>query len=71
MSTTLTADQKYTALRDNCIKLIQVERLNHDLTKFCFSHGRFNQLRKDDLTLGNSKEHLIKEFFDHLCLVKT
>ena len=38
--------------------------INHDLPKFCFSHARFYQLRKDDLTLGYSKEHLIKEIFD-------
>ena len=57
-------DQKYTALIDNCVKLIQVKPINHDLPKFCFSHARFYQLRKDDLMLGYSKEHLIKEIFD-------
>ena len=63
-STTLTADQKHIALIDNCVKLIQVKPINHGVAKFCFSHARFYQLRKDDLTLGYSKEHLIKEIFD-------
>ena len=63
-SKTLTAEQKYTALIDNCYKLIQVEPINHVVAKFCFSHARFYQLRKDDFTLGYSKEHLIKEIFD-------
>ena len=63
-SKTLTAEQKYTALIDNCYKLIQVEPINHVVAKFCFSHARFYQLRKDDFTLGYSKEHLIKETFD-------
>ena len=31
---------------------------------FAFFHARFYQLRKDDLTLGYSKENLIKEIFD-------
>ena len=64
ISKTLTAEQKYTALIDNCYKLIQVEPINHVVAKFCFSHARFYQLRKDDFTLGYSKEHLIKETFD-------
>ena len=63
-STILTADQKYATLIDNCLKLIQVEPINHVVAKFCFSHARFYQLGKDDLTLGYSKEHLIKEIFD-------
>ena len=54
---------KYTSLIDNCLKL-QVEPINHVVAKFCFSHARFYQLGKDDLTLGYSKEHLIKEIFD-------
>ena len=62
--TILTADQKYTALIDNCVKLIPVEPKNHVVVKFCFSHARFYQLRKDDLTLDYSKEHLIEEIFD-------
>ena len=60
----MTADQKYTALIDNCVKLIPVEPINHVVAKFCFSHARFYQLRKDDLTLGYSKELLIKEIID-------
>ena len=64
-SITLTADQKRTAFIDYCVKLIiQVEPISDDLAKFCFSHARFYQLRNDDLTLGYSKEHLIKEIFD-------
>ena len=63
-SRTLTADQKYTMLLDNCVKLIKVEPINHVVTKFCFSHAKFYQLRRDDLTLGFSKEHLIKEILD-------
>ena len=51
-------------LFDNCVILIKVEPINHVVTKFCFSHARFYQLRKDDLTLGFSKEHLIKEILD-------
>ena len=50
-SLTLTADQRYTML-------------NHVVAKFCFSHAKFYQLRRDDLTLGFSKEHLIKEILD-------
>ena len=61
---TLTAEQKYIALIDNCVKLIKIEPINHVVAKFCFSHARFYQLRKDDFTLGYSKEHLIKETFD-------
>ena len=64
ISKTLTAEQKYTALIDNCYKLIQVEPINHVVAKFCFSHARFYQLRKNDYTLGYSKEYLIKEIFD-------
>jgi len=63
-SRTLTADQKYTMLFDNCVKHIKVEPINHVVTKFCFSHAKFYQLKKDDLTLGFSKEHLIKEILD-------
>ena len=63
-SLTLTADQKYTMLFDNCVKLIKVEPINHVVAKFCFSHAKFYQLRRDDLTLGFSKEHLIKEILD-------
>ena len=63
-SRTLTADQKYTMLFDNCVKLIKVEPINHVVTKFCFSHAKFYQLKRDDLTLGFSKEHLIKEILD-------
>ena len=54
---------KYTSLIDNCLKL-QVEPINHVVAKFCFSHARFDQLRKGALTLGYSREHLIKEVFD-------
>ena len=63
-SRTLTADQKYTMLIDNCVKHIKVEPINHVVTKFCFSHAKFYQLKRDDLTLGFSKEHLIKEILD-------
>ena len=56
--------EKYSALMDNCLKLIQVEPIKHDVANICFSHARFYKLRKGDLTLGSSKEHLIKEIFD-------
>ena len=46
------------------IKNIITVYLNHDVAKFWFSHARFYQLRNDDLTLGYSKEHLIKDIFD-------
>ena len=56
--------EKQQILQTNCLSLLQAVPFNFDLAKFCFSHSKFFQLKKEDNTLGLMKQQIVHIFND-------
>ena len=58
----LSYHEKEQVLQRNCLSLLQVAPFNFELAKYCFSHSKIFQLKKDNHSLGLSLQYLVSIF---------